>query len=190
MKHTFSLKYLLVVVITFISIASCLNKTENQNTCEGFTGTITNAQAKQLVDRCHFLSKDSIEIWVKTYEEFKRSVGLRKDSATVAMAAKLDEVISNFLRNGSISYNSCIVKKLLCNPKSIGLRVLYGIGGDGQIHIILVGIQPDYSNLYIADAKDCCGTTSAAANIKKDEGTPDNEGGPGGLGGADYGQMP
>jgi hypothetical protein len=191
MKHTFSFKYFVAVVVTFICLSSCINKNDNQKCCEGFTGTVTNEQAKQLVDRCHFLSKDSIEIWVKTYDEFKRSIGVRKDAATEAMAIKLDDVIANFLKNGSVSYNSCIVKKLLCNPKSIGLRVLYGIGGNGQIHIILVGIQPDYSNLYIADAKDCCGTkTAAAASTQKTEGAPENGDGPGGLGGAEWGQSP
>jgi hypothetical protein len=173
--------------LLLLAFGSCINKTEKK-CCEGYTGKITNEQALKLVNTCHFLSKDSIEIWTKKYEAYKKRLGGEKD--TVALA--LDKAAAGFLKGGAVSFNSCIVKKILCHENSIGLRVLYGIDGNGKIHIILVGIQPDYSNLYVNAQNDCCGSTAAQSSTaaKSTESAPDEDEAAGSLGGAEYGQMP
>jgi hypothetical protein len=176
---------LIIAVLFFVvplALSSCNTETEKKY-CEGYTGTITNEQAKQLAEKCHFLSKDSIEVWTKKYDEYKKSLNFSKDS--MASMLGLDKTAADFLKGSSVSFNNCIVKKILCNEKSIGLRVLYGIDGAGRIHLILVGIQPDYSNLYVANSG-CCGTKSAVAKSA----AGDEESGDGALGGAEYGQLP
>ena len=102
---------------------------------------------------------------------------------TGVQTCALRSVAKHFLIGGSVSYNSCLIKKILCDKNSIGLRVLYGIGADNRIHIILVGIQPDYSNLYV-DGEDCCPdplNKTLGAGLTSATGT---------SGGAEYGQMP
>ena len=182
-------------MITALSTALFLNSCndDDQKCCEGYTGKITDSSADKLVKRCHFLPKDSIELWVGRYDAYKKELmGKReyktdtKDTMNASaseMKTAMDNMSARFLMGSSVSYNSCIIKKLLCDKNSIGLRVLYGIGSDNRIHIILVGIQPDYSNLYV-DGEDCCekplnktlgaGLTSVTDN----------------KGGAEYGQMP
>lgn len=176
---------------SLLLLSSCDH--DNKKCCEGYTGKITDPRADSLVKRCHFLSKDSIELWVGRYETYKKEL-LRgqenrtdsKDSANAnagEMKTPMDNMSARFLLGGSVSYNSCIIKKLLCDKNSIGLRVLYGIGSDNRIHIILVGIQPDYSNLYVA-GEDCCNSTlnkSLGAGAGSSGGT---------LGGAEFGQIP
>lgn len=186
---------LLVMLFTGISFAlffsSCTN--DDSKCCQGYTGKITDARADSLVKRCHFIRKDSIEKWVSRYEAFKAQLDRKPNYQTngkdtvnmnlVEMKAQLDEMSSAFLKSGSVSYNNCIIKKILCDKNSIGLRVLYGISADNRIHIMLVGIQPDYSNLYV-DGEDCCGGSfnkTAGAGLTAASGAP---------GGAEYGQMP
>ena len=185
----------LLLTIAFaasLTFNSCKDDDDKKN-CEGYTGKITDARADSLVKRCHFLSKDSIELWVKRYEAYKERLNRKpdyrtdnKDTAnanTAEMKASMDDVAKRFLMGGSVSYNSCLIKKILCDKNSIGLRVLYGIGADNRIHIILVGIQPDYSNLYV-DGEDCCPdplNKTLGAGLTSATGT---------SGGAEYGQMP
>jgi hypothetical protein len=95
----------------------------------------------------------------------------------------MDKVSAGFLRRGSVSFNSCIIRKIISNENSIGLRVLYGIGADGRIHIILVGINADYSNLYV-DGDECC-----PKPLNKTIGAQ-ADGVNSGKGGAEFGQMP
>jgi hypothetical protein len=185
MRHTNNLRRAILAATSFILLflfISCNDK--DTKCCEGYTGNITNEQALKMVNKCNFISKDSIEIWTKKYEEYKKRLGKENDSITMVM----DKMAAAFLKGNSVSFNSCIVKKLLCSEKSIGLRVLYGIGGDDRIHIILVGIQPDYSNLYVDAKEECCkGANYSAAKAAGD--APPGEGA-GGPGGAEYGQMP
>jgi hypothetical protein len=196
MKFRFNLSMALLLSIAFaasLTFSSCTDDADKK-CCEGYTGKISDARADSLVNRCHFLSKDSIELWVKRYETFKERLNRKPDYRTdnkdtayandAEMKAKLDEVSKQFLMGGSVSYNNCIIKKILCDKNSIGLRVLYGIGADNRIHIMLVGIQPDYSNLYI-DGEDCCDKTmnkTLGAGLTAPPGS--------GTGGAEYGQMP
>lgn len=195
MKFTINLSMALLLSMALaasLTFSSCTDD-DDKKCCEGYTGKISDARADSLVNRCHFLSKDSIELWVKRYETFKERLNRKPDYRTdnkdtankndAEMKANMDEVAKLFLMGGSVSYNSCIIKKILCDKNSIGLRVLYGIGADNRIHIILVGIQPDYSNLYV-DGEDCC---DKSINKKMGAGltsVTDSKGG------AEYGQMP
>lgn len=185
-----------IALIVLLTFNSC-DKNDNKKCCEGYTGKITDPMADSLVNRCHFLSQDSIELWVKRYQSYKNQLsrkndyntqgGNNKDSMnteTNQAAAEMDAVAARFLTRGSFSFNSCIIKKLLCDANSIGLRVLYGIGGDNRIHIILVGIKPDYSNLYVDAEAECCPqpmNKTLGAGLTGATGNP---------GGAEYGQMP
>ncbi len=196
MKFRINLNMALLLSITLaasLTISSC-KEDDDKKCCEGYTGKITDARADSLEKRCHFISKDSIDLWVKRYEAYKERLNRKpdyktdtKDTANVndaEMKANMDDVARRFLMGGSVSYNSCIIKKILCDKNSIGLRVLYGIGADNRIHIILVGIQPDYSNLYI-DGEDCCDKSlnkTLGAGLTAPPGS--------GTGGAEYGQMP
>jgi hypothetical protein len=179
-RTKFSMAAMITISVTLVLVfGSCTNDTDKK-CCEGYTGKLTNGRSMELVNKCHFLSKDSIELWTNKYEEYKKRLGSDKDSITAVM----DKVSAGFLRSGSVSFNSCIIKKILCNENSIGLRVLYGIGGDGRIHIILVGINADYTNLYI-DGKDCCDKS-----INKSLANGASGAGGSGTGGAEYGQIP
>ena len=194
----FSINFSKAMLLTFafaasLTFNSCKDD-DDQKCCEGYTGKITDARADSLVKRCHFLSKDSIEVWVKRYDAYKERLNRKpdyrtnnKDTAnanTADMKPGLDDMTKGFLMGGSVSYNSCIIKKILCDKNSIGLRVLYGIGSDNRIHIILVGINPDYSNLYVA-GEDCC-----PKPLNKTLGAQATDANGSGKGGAEYGQMP
>jgi hypothetical protein len=181
LKTKFSMAIIATICFTLLLVFSGCNNDTDKKCCEGYTGKITNEQSLKLVNKCHFLSKDSIVLWTKKYEEYKIRLGSDKDT----ISAMLDKVSAGFLRSGSVSFNSCIIKKIICNEKSIGLRVLYGIGADNRIHIILVGINADdYSNLYVEDAEDCC---DKSINKSLANGAGDATGNPGG---AEFGQMP
>lgn len=195
MKLRINLKFAVLLTMAFATsvIFNSCKDDDDKKCCEGYTGKITDAKAESLVNRCHFISKDSIEDWVGRYEKYKEQLGRKQDfktnnqDTTNAKAdeikAAMDEMSLRFLRGGSVSYNSCIIKKILCDKKSIGLRVLYGIGADNRIHIILVGINADYSNLYVYE-EDCC---KESMNKKLGAGLT---GANGPTGGAEYGQLP
>jgi hypothetical protein len=195
MKFRFNLPIAAFIVSVFTStilLSSC-NNDDSKKYCQGYTGQVTGANAESLLKRCHFIDEDTIAVWVKRYEAFKEKLDRKpdyrtnmNDTANVKadeMKTEMDNMSKRFLLGGSVSYNSCIIKKILCDKNCIGLRVLYGIGSDNKIHIILVGIQPDYSNLYVS-AEDCCPdplnkTLGAGLTSPTDA-----------KGGAEYGQMP
>lgn len=192
-SNTAAAAFFLAAFSALLLLSSCDN--DSKKSCEGYTGKITDPRADSLVKRCHFLSKDSIELWVSRYESYKKELMVKlenrtetKDSANAKaeeMKAAMDAMSARFLMGGSVSYNSCIIRKILCDKNSIGLRVLYGIGSDNRIHIILVGIQPDYSNLYV-EGEDCCDKS-----INKTLGAGAGDGATGKTtGGAEFGQMP
>jgi hypothetical protein len=196
MKFRINLKVVVLITIacaTSLLFSSCKDD-DDKKCCEGYTGIITDSQANSLVNVCHFLSKDSIETWVSRYEAYKKDLIRKKDYKTDSkdtantnageMKPGMDDMARQFLSGSSVSYNNCIIKKILFDKNSIGLRVLYGIGSDNRIHIILVGINPDYSNLYI-DGEDCC---DKSMNKKAGAGLTGITGNS--QGGAEYGQMP
>jgi hypothetical protein len=68
--------------------------------------------------------------------------------------------------------------------------VIYGMSPDNKMHVILTGIKPDYSNLYVKQ-DDCCSLPAAKTTPGfAPAGAPPGNGGDNGLGGAEYGQMP
>jgi hypothetical protein len=195
MKFKINLPIAIFIVAAFTStmlLSSC-NNDDSKKCCEGYTGKVTGANAESLLKRCHFIEEDSIVLWVKRYEAFKAKLDRKTDYRTNMqdttnakadeMKAELDDMSKRFLLGGSVSYNSCMIKKILCDKNSIGLRVLYGISSDNKIHIMLVGIQPDYSNLYVS-AEDCCPDPTNKALGAGLTGATDVKGG------AEYGQMP
>lgn len=184
--------FIITVLTSAMLLSSCNN--DSNKSCDGYTGKITDARADSLVKLCHFIHKDTIEDWVGRYEAYQKELMRKreyrtdgKDTANTKadeMKSVMDNMSARFLMGGSVSFNSCIIKKLLCNKNSIGLRVLYGIDTQNRMHIILVGIQPDYSNLYVDDAEDCCDKSmnkSLGAGLTSANGNP---------GGAEYGQLP
>jgi hypothetical protein len=191
-KMTVKLFALITLFSASLIFNSCKEDDVNKS-CKGYTGNITDARADSLVKRCHFLSKDSIELWVKRYETYKDRLNRKPDYKTdnkdtanannAELNAQMTEMSKSFLTGSSVSYNSCIIKKIICDKNSIGLRVLYGIDSDNRIHIILVGIQPDYSNLYV-DGEDCC---NRSMNKKAGAGLTSITNN---KGGAEYGQLP
>jgi hypothetical protein len=181
MKYSTKFRTGLIFSIAFVSLLTLSNckKKVDKKCCEGYTGKIDNAQAEKLLKKCHFLSQDSIELWTKRYDEQKQRKGYND-----TLISGMDQLSSIFLKNSSVSFNSCIIKKILCDENSIGLRVLYGIGGDNRIHIILVGIKPDYSNLYVdAEAECCTGSMNKTLGAGLSGLTSEK-------GGAEFGQMP
>jgi hypothetical protein len=197
MKFRINLSMALIISLALTSLVlfSGCNNDDSKKCCEGYTGKMTSPRADSLVKRCHFISQDSIEAWVGRYEAYKKDLIRKqeyrtdgKDSVNAKadeMKAEMDEMSKRFLLGGSVSYNSCIIKKILCDKESIGLRVLYGIGSDSRMHIILVGIKPDYSNLYVKVGDECC-----PQPMNKTLGAQAGDAGGSGKGGAEYGQMP
>jgi hypothetical protein len=193
MKLRINLKFAALLTLAFATsvIFNSCKDDDDKECCEGYTGKLTDAKADSLVNRCHFIRKDTIEAWVKRYEAYKEKLDYRKQFKTSGDTTQsqagamppLAEASVEFLKSGCVSFNNCIVKKILCDKNSIGLRVLYGIDANNRIHIMLVGIQPDYSNLYVY-GEDCC---KEPMNKKLGAGLT---GANGPTGGAEYGQLP
>lgn len=181
----FVLKYRVLQLLTIVLLAGALFSSCNKGgttpgCCDGYTGEVTSEQAKKLMEKCNFISKDTIIDWTNRYKKSRDRNTTQKDSATGALKNMAGGTAS--LEGDSYSFKSCIIKKIICNEKCIGLRTLQGMSPDGKVHIIFVGIQPDYENLYIEEPEECCGksTIKLSASVTGD----------GTLGGAEYGQYP
>ncbi|MEP7141758.1 MAG: hypothetical protein ABI707_02750 [Ferruginibacter sp.] len=180
MKIIFKFRALVLfttALFTLILFSKCNKKGNPKNENGGYKGEVTDSQAKQLVRTCHFIWDDSIRVWTKRYQESKRKGG--NDNQPGLQGGMPD---LNYLLGDSSSFNGCIIKKIIGNEKCIGLRVVYGMSADRKIHVILVGINPDYSTLYIEEPKECCGGTAQMLLA------PGNAAGR--VGGAEYGQLP
>jgi hypothetical protein len=166
-KQFFSSKVLLAAVAIFsiLFFTQCSDEASLSD-CNGYTGTVTNKQALALQAKCHFMSKDTIAVWTARYQKNK------------PMAAPT----ANATFGDSCSFNNSIVRAIITNDSCIGLRVIYGMDEVNKVHIILVGIKPDYSTLYIRKPKDCGVEKNAAA---KDGGGPEDE-----TGGGEWGNEP
>ena len=165
-------------LFTLVLFSKCHTKDNNKKGEDGYKGEVTDSLAKRLVHTCHFIEKDSILIWTSRYEENKR-----KDFPDNQPGLQ-GQPGNNYLPASSTSFNSCIVKKLVNNEKSIGLRVVFGMSADKKIHVIFVGVNPDYSTLYIEEPPECCGGSNAQMQL-----TP-RSAGSAKIGGAEYGQLP
>jgi hypothetical protein len=168
--------------LLFVILFSKCNKKDNEKKCcEGYTGKITNPLAGKLVNTCHFIEQDSIAAWTARYQENKKP-GLPDTLKGPKALQGLPGI--NYLPGDSSSFNSCIIKKIICDENCIGLRVVYGMSADKKIHVILVGINPDYSTLYIKEPEECCtSNTQQLQNAASSTVT-------GKIGGAEYGQIP
>jgi hypothetical protein len=138
----------------------------SENCCPGYTLTEgdNNESAINLVQKDHFLNQATIELWSQTYKDWETGRDTSKGCEYVVAP--------------STSFNRCIIKAILCDDKCIGLRVLPGIDPEHKdgVHLMIVGIDKDYNNLYINwDELDC-----------KAEGTNYT----GQKGGAEMGQIP
>ena len=164
-------------LVTIILLSKCKPHDPEKKCCEGFTGQLTNSQAQKLKRTCHFIDVDSILAWTNRYQENKR-----RNPGDNTQGLQGQPGI-DYLLGDSSSYNSCIIRKIICNENSIGLRVVYGMTADKKIHVIFVGVKPDYTTLYIEEPVECCNSNTQLQNAAA--GAP-----PGKLGGAEYGQLP
>jgi hypothetical protein len=166
-KQFFSSKFVLaaVAIFTILFFTQC-NDEASFADCDGYTGTVTNKQALALQAKCHFMTKDTIAVWTARYQK-------NKPQASPTASATFGD---------SCSFNNSIVKAIITNDSCIGLRVIYGMDEVNKVHIILVGIKPDYSTLYIRKPKDCGVEKNAAA---KDGGGPEDD-----LGGGEWAETP
>ncbi|MEJ7586386.1 MAG: hypothetical protein WKI04_02370 [Ferruginibacter sp.] len=156
-----------------ILLSHCKRNDNTKNCCDGNEAKATGSRAISLVKQCHFIPEDSIRIWTERYQRSKKE-------RSAAGLSNTGDILGD-----SSSFKSCIIRKILCNENSIGLRVVYGMSEDKKIHVILVGIRPDYATLYIEEPEECC-------NIKPNtmKALPPPPGNKSRLGGAEYGQMP
>jgi hypothetical protein len=189
MKLSINYRMTAVITMLFVSLltGSGCNNDKDKKCCEGYTGSIENANAKKLVEGCHYISQETIEEWVARYKRYNGDKEGKDTLGTnpVSKQAEFNEESALFLKGSSISFNSCIIKKLICNENSIGLRVLYGMDEKNKIHTILVGIQKDYSNLFVKAEEECCKKSVNKNMANGLSGLTAT-----GLGGAQYGQMP
>jgi hypothetical protein len=167
-KQLFSFKFVLAAVAIFsvLFFAQCTSETSFAD-CDGYTGPVTNKQAVALQAKCHFMPKDTIAVWTERYQKNKPTAA---PSATATFG-------------DSCSFNNSIVRAIITNDSCIGLRVVYGMDENNKVHIILVGIKPDYSTLYIRKPKDCGVGKNAAA--KNEDGGGDDD-----LGGGEWAETP
>ena len=168
-------------LLILILFSKCNKKGGEQKCCEGYTGEVTDPLAKKLRQTCHFIEQDSILDWTKRYQENKKRGSADSVKGVQGMQA-LPGI--DYLLGDSSSFNSCIIKKIICDENSIGLRVIYGMSTDKKIHVIFVGVKPDYNTLYIKEPEECCGS-----NTKQMLTTP-SAAAAGRIGGAEYGQLP
>jgi hypothetical protein len=158
---------LAVMLFAFSLLIACEDHAPIENNCEGYTGQVKDARALKLTTAAHFIRKDTIDEWTQRYEKNKRYLNINQDSLS-----RINPIMGD-----SCSFNRCAVKAIICNPNCIGLRVLYGLNSKNEVKIILVGVAPDYSTLYIDNPDAICGKGVMGQ-------------GPDGPGGLDYGQHP
>jgi hypothetical protein len=150
MKQNFKqLKFVLIGIAASVLLifSACCHK---KDCCQGYTGTITDSSANALKNVEHFILKDSIVSWTARYQANK---ALICNDSLPGVADVLGD---------SCSFNSCIIKAIICNDSCIGLRVIYGMDVMKKVHILLVGIKPDYSTLYISRPSECIISRSMA----------------------------
>jgi hypothetical protein len=156
----------ILLLISLAMLTNCTTHTSNIVDCEGYTGPVKNENAQSLLKICHFMPKDTIAVWSARYQRNKSNI----NSSTLPN--------TNGILGDSCSFNNSIVRAIITNDSCIGLRVVYGMDEKNKVHIILVGIKPDYSTLYIRKPKDCAETsTSDKGALQKSDGDDDPTGG-------------
>ncbi len=179
MKQVFKIRMLIILTVAFLSVllfSSCQKKNVEMKCPSGFTGKLMDSRALKLDSVCHFIPEKTIKEWTNRYKEIQGRYGnISKDSAAIQ---------PDFLKAGMASFNSCIIRKLINDTNSIGLRVLLGLDNKNKIHVIFVGIDKDYKDLYVEESGECCKGTP---QIESKDGVM---GVTGRTGGAEYGQIP
>lgn len=156
----------IVLALTTLVFSQCCKKCkEKEDCCNGYTGTVTDSSSLALIAQDHFIIKDSIDTWTARYQANK----------TLICNDSLPN--TNNVLGDSSSFNRCFVKAIICNDSCIGLRVIYGMDPALRVHVILVGIKPDYSTLYIPKPLECYPSSSTAKVMVP-------------TGGAEYSLMP
>lgn len=165
-KSFFSLKFVLafVAIISVLFFTQCTGEASLGN-CDGYTGSVTNKQAIALQAKCHFMSKDTIAVWTARYQK-------NKPTASPTATAIFGD---------SCSFNNSIIRAIITNDSCIGLRVINGMDEKNVVHVIVVGIKPDYSTLYISKPANC--------GVGKDAAAKDGAGGSG-TGGGEWAENP
>jgi len=131
-----SISTILIAFSAIVMFSGCKQMDQSASCCQGFTGQV-GKNGNQLLHRDHFITKDTIIAWVNRWNTNKKlfTQSLMVDSVGIVGV--------------SHSFNKFIIRAIICNDSSIGLRVLTGQSADLKVHTILVGIAPDYTNLYI-----------------------------------------
>jgi hypothetical protein len=137
MKHNSKDRNRYAIGLALLVTLSSTQCSFTKKKCCGYSGPIVSPAAIALYAKDHFIPKDMIDEWTQRYEANKAMI--KNDRLMGA-----DHVLGD-----SCSFNGHYVSLLLCNKNSIGIRVLHGMDPDYKVHIILVGINPDYSTLYI-----------------------------------------
>ncbi len=146
--------------------------------CCGYNGPVRSDSVTSLYGIDHFMIKDSILIWTERYQANKALI--KNDSLPP---------VGNVLGDSS-SFSGCFVRALLCNDSCVGLRVLFGMDPQKKVHVILVGIKPDYSTLYIPRPTHCYPLPSGSAAPKAKGSDGDFFDKTTVLGGLEMGQIP
>lgn len=180
MKHLLMTRSLPLVAVAILSLAMFSSCEKGKGgSGQGYTGKLEDSNAISLAARCHFIPKEQIVEWTKRYNESRLRKGREggQDSAVQA-----EQPAPNFLTAGVASFNSCIIRKLINDSNSIGLRALMGLDEKNVVHIIFVGVSKDYKDLYVDETAECC---SGNASGKSKDGVMGVR-----SGGAEYGQIP
>jgi hypothetical protein len=172
-SYSLVVKLSLSAIILIITFTKCNTVAVNESNCNGYTGDVTNKAAKVLMATCHFMGKDSIDSWTIRYQKNKANIG----------STSLPTVTS--ILSDSCSFNSSIVRAIITNDSCIGLRVINGMDASNKVHVLLVGIQPDYTTLYIKKPKDCAVKDILNQKDATKDDDPDDE-----LGGGEMGIEP
>lgn len=152
--------YLLLIVLSVFVLTQCDHfKSPQNNNLAGYTGQITDPQALELKARCHFIPKDTVDLYVARFNK-----KVMKDSANSWAATHQNQ--NAVFGKVAHSFNSCIVKQILADSSSIGMRILYGLDEADSLHQMLIGIDKDYNNLYI-DRPGCCGADDKHTSLIK-----------------------
>lgn len=191
MKHSSRKPLVTIFIITIFSVfilTQCQDK--NKYIITGYTGPLTNPKSVALSQVNHFIEKDSIDKWTERYQLYKDSIKMNH----------LPGVTGPIFKDSCSFYNT-IIRKIIGNENSIGLRMLQGMDAEMKVHTIFVGIKPDYSSLYIdepedlndkgGNGKDGKGTSNLNKGLSPFAQTSGTKTGKSGkVGGAEYGTMP
>ena len=157
------LKYACISLAIIIFFVNCNDEAILNTDCNGYTGDVTNENAKKLVAICHFMPKDSIDSWTDRYQKNKLSIG-------TAMLPTIPNILGD-----SCSFNNTIVRAIITNDSCIGLRIINGMDVNKKVHAILVGVKPDYTTLYIKRPKDCAVKNVLNKDAGVNDGDPDDD---------------